>query len=237
MSVLLGLFLALAWPSSFGEAQKRYDSGDYRAAAGLFQDLVAKNPSDPILRYNLGNAHFKSGALGPAIASYQRAFDRLPRDPDIRHNLEFALNKAGEQLVPSGIPPILFRLFWWFSKRELAGLHWIAAWLALLLGGLSLYRRDLRPRLGRPAAACLAFWAIFGLWWLARRNLDPRPMGVIVRPTAELRSGPGERFSVSFTAPEGRRAQILSQEGDWLEIGLIQEGVKGWIAASSIEPI
>ena len=61
--------------------------------------------------------------------------------------------------------------------------------------------------------------------------------GVIISESAEIRSGPGENFNVSFTAPEGRRVQILSVNDDWLEIGVLKEGAKGWIPAACVEVI
>lgn len=222
---------------AFSDAAKRYDAGDYRGAAALYEELISAQPRDAGLRYNLGNALFKEGKVGRAIAQYQRAFDIKPRDADIRYNFEFALKKAGEELVPPGVPPALFAVFYLFSERELAGIHWLACWAALLLAGVYLLKEPLRPALSSWCLAALASWGLAGGWWLARRGLDPVEGGVIVSSTAEIRSGPGEKFNVSFTAPEGRRVQILSENGDWLEIGVLKEGAKGWLAAQSVEKL
>ncbi|MCX5796349.1 MAG: SH3 domain-containing protein [Elusimicrobia bacterium] len=56
-------------------------------------------------------------------------------------------------------------------------------------------------------------------------------------PAAELRSGPGENFNVSFTVPEGRRVQILGSDGAWVELGVLKEGVKGWLPAAAVEEL
>ena len=53
---------------------------------------------------------------------------------------------------------------------------------------------------------------------------------------AEVRSGPGGQFSVGFTVPEGRAVTLLnaSPQSGYLEIGLPDEGLKGWVRESSV---
>lgn len=235
------LAAALALPAAaapYADAKSAYDAGDYDRAASAFEALVAADPGDPALHYDLGNALLKAGKLGRASASYQRAFDLDPRDGDGRHNLDFVLKRSGEELAPPGIPAPAFAAFTAMSARELAGLHWLAAWAAMILGGLSLLgnaqrREALRDWLLGSAAA----WALFGLWWAGLGAVLPAGRGVIVAGRAELRNGPGEKFTVGYTAPEGRRVRILSESGEWLEVGLLKEGVKGWILAASVEKL
>lgn len=217
------------------QARKKYDTGDYSGAANLFQEALNKDPENPILEYDLGNALFKSGKLGLSIAAYQRAFDILPRNGDIRYNLSFALSRAGENLIPAGIPPILFTLFYWLSLHELSGFFWLFTWALLLFA--SFWLKTKKPTL-RPTLYGLIFLcAFFGSWWGIRFILEPESLGVIIAPTAEIRSGPGETFSVNFTAPEGRRVEILSENSGWIEVGLLKEGSRGWISSQYVEKI
>ncbi len=219
------------------EGQKKYDSQDYNGAATLFSKAALLEPRNAGIRYNLGSALFKAGHLGGAIASFERAFDLRPRDGDIRYNLNFALKRAGEELRPEGVPPALFYLFTLLSERELAGLHWLGCWAALLLASIAILKPEKRENLWTALAAAAIFWAGAGAWWGARRGLTPAERGVIVRSTAEIRSGPGEKFSVSFTAPEGRRVEIISETAGWLEIGTLKEGAKGWLPQDAVEKI
>jgi tetratricopeptide (TPR) repeat protein len=219
------------------EGQRLYDLGDYPAAADWYLQALRADPRDANLDFDLGNCLFKSGKTGRAIAAYERAFAIRPRDSDIRQNLDYALRRAGEELTPPGVPPLLFLLFHLFSERELAGLQWLAWWLMLGLAGLCLWRQTLRPRLLSWTAAAAAVWILLAGWWLALRGINPQRRGVIVTPAAELRSGPGDNFNVSFTVPEGRRVQILSNDGAWLELGVLKEGVKGWLPAASVEEL
>jgi tetratricopeptide (TPR) repeat protein len=219
------------------EGQRLYDLGDFQAAADWYLQASLAEPRNAALHYDLGNSLFKSGKTGRAIASYERAFAIRPRDADIRQNLDYALRRAGEELMPAGVPPLLFLAFHLFSERELAGLQWLACWLLLILAGLCFWRQALRPSLLSWTAAAAILWLILGGWWLAVRGISPLRRGVIVTSAAELRSGPGENYSVSFTVPEGRRVQILAADGAWLELGVLKEGVKGWLPATAIEEL
>lgn len=228
---------AAGWAHAQGaeEAKRHYDAGDHSASAAVYQKLVEQPPRSPDLLYNLGNAFFKAGQTGRAIAAYQESFDLRPRDRDTRENLDFALRQAGEQLVPADVPPLLFHLFHSMSEPEAAGLHWIFCWTALILGGLCLHGQRLRAALRPWAGLAMVLWLMTGGWWLALRGWQPHQRGVIVSRAAEVRSGPGEGFSVNFTTPEGRRVEILADNGAWLEIGVVKEGARGWIAASAVQ--
>ncbi len=241
---LLTLWLAVLNPlcaqpaqTFAAEGQKKYDAGDYNGAATDFTKALETAPRDANLHYDLGNALLKAGHLGPAIASYQRAFDIRPRGADIRYNLDFALKRAGEELQPPGVPTPVFYLFYLFSERELAGLHWLGCWVFLLLASAYVLKPAKREDLFIFLAAAFCFWAGAGLWWGARLEIEPDQRGVIVKSTAEIRSGPGDNFSVSFTAPEGRRVEILSQSAGWIEIGILKEGARGWLPADAVEKI
>ncbi len=240
--VLLVLSLAVcAWSGparpAQSEGQRLYDLGDYKAAAAWYGQALVADPRNAGLHYNLGDALFKAGQTGKAVASYQRAFDLNPRDGDIRQNLDFALRRAGEQLSPSGMPPLMFLAFHLLSERELAGLQWLACWATLILAGLGLWRASWREALLDSTLAAGGLWIFTGLWWLALRGATPPHRGVIVAASVEARAGPGENFNVSFTAPEGRRVQIISENGEWLEVGILKEGVKGWVLLSAVEEI
>lgn len=219
------------------DARALYDAGRYDDAAAAFARRAAAAPRDAAAQYALGDALFKAGKLGPAIASFERAFALDPRDSDARFNLAFALRRAGEDFAPPGVPPALFWIFTALSERELAGLHWLAAWAALLLAAFLGASRDERRRaaLSPWAAGAAAAWLVFGAWWAGLRAVLPPERAVVVAPNAELRHGPGENFGAAFTVPEGRRVRVLGSSGAWLEIGVMKEGARGWIQASSVE--
>ncbi|HXS99407.1 MAG TPA: tetratricopeptide repeat protein [Elusimicrobiota bacterium] len=241
----LTLALALAFPrpaaaaataAPAAAARALYDAGNYADAAAAYEKLAAAAPRSAALQYDLGAAEFKAGRLGRATASFERAFALNPRDSDIRFNLAYTLRRAGEDFVPPGTPPALFWIFTALSERELAGLHWLAAWTTLLLAGAGLLAGAQRRRSLAPwTAAAAGAWVVFGLWWAGLRAALPPDRGVVVAPAAELRHGPGPNFGVAFTVPEGRRVRVLGASGPWLEVGVLKEGARGWIQADAIE--
>ncbi|TBR17301.1 tetratricopeptide repeat protein, partial [bacterium] len=212
--VRTALLLALALPASAAvaparltEANALYESSRYTEAAASYETLLKESPYDAALQYNLGNARFRQGgpgSLGRATAAYLRAFRLDPRDGDVRANLDFSLKRAGETLVPAGMPPAVFVLYNVLSATELAALHWLAFWAACLLGaGAFLVARARAPL--KAAALTAAFaWGAAGGWWALRVSTGFKDPAVVVLQDAEVRSGPGEGFPVSFKVPEGR---------------------------------
>lgn len=213
-------------------ANQLYLEGKFSEAAQAYQNLLNSDPENPYLHYNLGNSYFKSNQRGKAVAQFQKAYDLLPRDSDILFNLEFALNRSGESLTSADIPRVLFRAFSLLSLKELEGLTWLCWWALLLcLCGWSLRRSQ---NMKTWALAFLALSLFWGSWWGLREAAYPGPLAVTLSPNSEVRNGPGESFSAAFTLPEGRRLQILSEREDWLEVGVLKEGVKGWIHKESV---
>src|SRR5947208_9354417 len=115
---------------AFDAANRLYDQGKYAEAAAAFEHLLQSGVSSPATCFNLGNAFFKSGQIGRAIAAYRQAERIVPRDPDLRANLRFARNQIqGPSLSPAP---------WQTWLRKLTLNEWTlftagALWLWLLL--------------------------------------------------------------------------------------------------------
>lgn len=239
--LLLALLFALpARAMDLAEANKLYEQSKFAEAAAAYKELAAQAPLNPAAHYNLGNAYFrlaKPGDLARAIASYQRAFDLSPRDGDIRHNFDFALKRAGEELVPTGMPSAAFVLFHLLSRAELSALHWLGFWVFLLLASTALWLEKRREALKPWVLYSGIFWAFAGGWWALLALTDVQNPGVVLTLDAEVRSGPGLNFPVNFKSPEGRRVSVLDEKEGWVEIGVLKEGLKGWISAEQVERI
>jgi tetratricopeptide (TPR) repeat protein len=226
---------------AFREAGAHYEASRFAEAAELYGQTAKLVPESASAHYNLGNALLRLGApgsLGQAIASYGRAFRIAPRDADIRHNFEFALKRAGEELIPAGTPPVLWRSYRVLSLIELKALHFLFLWVALLLGTLWVVRAEWRERLTTPLAAAAALWLAAGGWWGIRVSTGLKAPAVVVLGGAEVRSGPGASYPVGFKVPEGRRVSRLgSVKNGWIEIGVPKEGLTGWIEKEALEAI
>ena len=94
------------------------------------------------LYFNLGNAWFKSGQIGRAIAAYRQAEQITPRDPDLRANLQFARNQTPSPTLP---PSRWQRWLGRLTLNEWTVLAAVALWLWLLLLAILQWRPTLRP--------------------------------------------------------------------------------------------
>jgi Flp pilus assembly protein TadD len=110
IALLLGLSAVAATAADaatgFEAANRQYEKGDFAGAAKAYAALLDQGQHSSAVLFNLGNAHFKAGQLGAAIAAYRRAEALAPRDPDIRANLQFAREKvAGDTHCGAPAPP------------------------------------------------------------------------------------------------------------------------------------
>src|ERR1700722_14252576 len=90
---------------------------DYRASADLLESLLADGFRNGAVYYNLGNAYFRAGEYGRAIAAYRKAKPYRPRDPYLEANLRQALSVAPGHLPEPPSPLWTHVLFWsgWLS--------------------------------------------------------------------------------------------------------------------------
>src|SRR3954451_11594538 len=63
---------------------------DYRESAALLESLLADGFRNGAVYYNLGNAYYRAGEYGRAIAAYRKAKAYRPRDPYLEANLRQA---------------------------------------------------------------------------------------------------------------------------------------------------
>ena len=72
--------------SAFDRANKLYEQSRFSEAVGAYQQLNQSGLTSPTMYFNLGNAFFKSGQTGRAIAAYRQAQTLSPRDPSIHEH-------------------------------------------------------------------------------------------------------------------------------------------------------
>jgi len=229
--------------AQFEEARKLYDSGRFDSAAALYEGLLALGYRDFALHYNLGNAYFKAGQLGPSILNYERARLLEPRNPNLLHNLDLAyLRQADKRIEP--LPQNFFSRTWtaWirlFSQSAWALLTVALAWM--VLGGLALFWWSAGLN-GRRAGLFIVLAGITGLLLglsgaFGRQHLDNRERyAIIMAPSALLKSAPSTESTDLYILREGFKLQVTSQTGDWAEV-MLPDGNVAWVDASSIETL
>lgn len=243
---LLTSLLFLALGSVHAESsQESFKRGNQLYADGKFAESVAAYDAAReaglhhwALFYNRGNAHYRSGHLGKAVADYGRAFRLNSSQGDVVANLRLTTEKVGEPIVPSGtLAAVAWRLFYSLSINTLTILVSLLFLALMGLSGWSLWRRAVfLPDVMAGAGVALL---LSGCWLAGRAYLLEQPLGVItMAPAAEVRSGPNTTYPANFTVPEGRRVLILDEVepvAGWLEIGVPKEGLKGWVPDTAVD--
>src|SRR5262249_15844893 len=107
ISLMVSLSLGLVTHASdssaaFDEANRLYEQARFSDALDAYQKMLAGGKISEAIYFNLGNALFKSGQTGRAIAAYRQAERLAPRDADVQANLRFARKSVtgGVDLTP-----------------------------------------------------------------------------------------------------------------------------------------
>lgn len=215
----------------FESANRLYEQGRFAEAAAAYEAILSAGRASAALYFNLGNARFKSGQIGRALAAYRRAAERAPRDPDVQANLRF----VREQVASPGLQP--GRLERWLNRlslNEWTGLVSGAFWVTLL----SLATRQLRPRWGGAmrwvgrigGATTLVCGLALGWLWMATART---PLAIVTVPETLVRNGPFEESPEAFRLTDGAELRVLDQKEDWLEVS---DGRRrpGWVRREAV---
>lgn len=217
---------------TFADAVRAYDENRLPEAIAGWQSLVDEGQALPEVLFNLGNAYYRNGNLGPAIRAYRQAQTLSPRDPDIRANLGFAAQTAGISL-PARHP--LAALLLDASQAEWRVFASACFWLlALALAAWILWPRFRFA--SRPVATVLAaLWLVSLAGLGAHRGLRQTPECVVVAPGQKVLSSPLDSSTPLLAIPEGAIVRQLDQRGSWLEIQT--ESTRGWLPATALDPV
>jgi tetratricopeptide (TPR) repeat protein len=224
------------------EAWKRgndaYLHGDYDAAVAAYEELDREDVVSPDLFFNLGDAYFKKGALGPAIWAFERAAALDPDDDDIRFNLEqarkLAARQARDKIEGEDRDPLWIRAVTSLSPS-------VETWvfLVLYLGFFALLfarRRasdDTRPALGAGAAILAAMTLVAGGAVAGRVILERVPFGVVLPDALAVKEGADVNYKTGFEVHAGLRVRLLERDQDWLRIRLAN-GLEGWVRSKDV---
>jgi len=72
------------------------------------------------------------------------------------------------------------------------------------------------------------------LLFFFRTNSAFYSSAVIKSDQTRIMSGPGEDFKLIAISDSSKVVKILSESGEWIEIGLLGQGIKGWIKTEQI---
>ncbi len=232
MFICVGALFASDVQTDFSSANQLYAEGKFPPAAIAYGAILKSGVVSPNLLFNDGNAQFKSGNVGRAIAAYRSAALLAPRDADIRANLNFARNQVqGTTWHQNSWQNWLGAL----TLNEWTALAVIAFWLTFVLFAAMQLRPALKNSL-RGLARSVAVAAVFLCICLgAAVNIHSTDsIAVVVLPDAVTRSGPFDDAQNAFAVHDGAELAVLDQRNGWVQVS-DGSGRTGWMPNSQVE--
>jgi tetratricopeptide (TPR) repeat protein len=223
---------AADFATDFSLANKLYAEGKFADAADTYEKILASGKSSPNLFFNYGNAEFKAGNLGKAIAAYRRAELLAPGDSDIRANLDFARKQVQGTTVSESV--------WrdWLGQltlNEWAILAAIAFWMTFILFAAKQIRPALAPKLRGATFALISLTILFGAaTGLQAAEHFSRQTAVVISNDAVAKSGPFDDAQNAFAVHDGSELSVLDHHDNWIQVA-DGTGKIGWLQLKQVE--
>jgi hypothetical protein len=226
----------------FQRGNSLYQAGDFDGALEAYSAIIDRGLESGDLHYNLGNAYFKLGRIGPAVLAYERARRAMPGDENVLANLQLARSLTADQI--EALPRFWgVRVWnWWVELLPRGMLFGVVAFGYMGLMALFIWR-FLSPATGRTwgrrlAPACMAVTLVFAL------NLAIRELGVgrsdhavVMATETPVQSAPADDPGLQlFSIHEGTTVRIDRRSDGWLEV-VLEDGKVGWLESSVVEII
>lgn len=217
--------------AEFDQANKFYEAGKFRDAADAYGKIISTGTSSTALLFNLGNAQFKAGNVGHAIAAYRQAAQLSPRNADLNANLQFARTRVtGPTLKLNWLHRAIASLT--TNEWTLLAVLPVWLWFALLIA------RQIKPAL-KPSlrtatflSGTAALLACAALTFVLHHRFN-EPTVVVTARDAVARFGPFTESQSAFTATDGAELRLLDAKDDWFQV---TAGGKtfGWLKTNAV---
>jgi hypothetical protein len=200
--------------------EQLYEAGAYRAATEGFRRKAELEPEVPTRWLNLGDAAYRAGLDGAALAAWTRAARLSPRDAGIQRALLLlppADVAASRWLWVSPITP---------EELGLVGLIiWLVGWTGVL------WTRRLKGRwIVLLSGAVLLFGAGIALAWWYRAPV------AVAATNSVLRLSPHELAPAVGEVPALGAVRLELARGIWYRVEATG-GQEGWMRAEDLEPV
>lgn len=224
------------------EADRQYRIGNYDLAADCYRRILDTGYASADLYYNLANAYYRTGHMGPAILNYKRALRLNPSIADARENLALAENQTVDRITP--LPQFFFTRWVDTLCTRITPPVWRIVWLLLLaLLGTSVVvfrlgrRRSLR-KAGFIATLVLFLFMLIATWLLLRSTTqyNAHRQAVVMPPAIVVKSSPEDSSIDKIILHEGTVVTVVDSLSSWYKITLA-DGTTGWCPTDNIQRI
>ncbi len=224
-------------PTSFAEAIRAYDSGEFASAAKFFRSRIIKTSPDPALLYNLGTCLCNEGDLAGALVCFERAHLLTPYDTAISENLNFVRRRLFMPEVGKVDGPAEMLIA---ASQSLRPDEWLlVALLAWAAAGIFLaFRRRLsRNKCIVFIGSCgIIFAAASGACIFGKLGVYSNANAVVTSASAELRSLPSMASGRKLVRLRmGTVVRVIEARLDWVRIK--SDDTKGWMQKNKITRI
>ncbi len=224
----------------FYQGNSAYTAGDYHRAIENYEQVLSAGYESGPVYYNLGNAYFKTGAVGKALANYYRAQYCMGADADLQSNLAFAdAQRKGEGSAVTG--GLLQKLFTVYANRMSAdgvtARAIIYYWLLTTALSIFIVVKRYRKIVGGITLLCgLAFTVYAGAFALQFSELQVRRIVIVTDKDVPCRFEPVDDATTFFTLAEGDRVTLVATQGNWAKVKRA-DAKQGWVPKEVIEPL
>ena len=228
--------------SQLEAAQAAYEAGDFATAVNTYEALAGEGYHDFALYYNLGNAYYRLGAVGPTLLNYERARLLRPADADLLHNLDLAYARTVDQFEPNPEVPFLRSIRsaalavgpgGWAAISVVCFLLALTSGVFFVLGGSPDHRK--LTLAGAVFGVILSgLFLIMGLQVQAWMN--GKGEAIVFQPSLTVRHEPRTAAEEAFILHEGAKVVCLEAANGWVRI-LWEQDLNGWVPESAIERI
>ena len=230
--LFVGNLFAADVVTDFSGANKLYAEGKFSDAATAYEKILLADAQSPALFFNVGNAEFKAGHLGKAIAAFQKAAQLKPRDSEIRANLAFARN----QVQGASLRESRWQNSWrFFSLNEITQLTAGFFWLTFLLFIARQIKPTLIPKLKNVTWLLLTL-TIFSAALLSLQAVNHffNANAIVTADNVIVRSGPFDDAQSAFTVRDGAELSVLDRRDSWIQV-VNRSGKTGWLSVKQAE--
>lgn len=243
INILIIFFSTIVYSQSvdnkFTEANKLYQSEKYNDAISIYEELINNNYISSELHYNLGNSYYRTDNIGLAIYNFHKALKIDPDNEDAKFNLEMSKLKTIDKFdeIPNFfLDNIAFIIANWFNEKTWTIISTIIFLTSIIFIALFYNSREIfSKKLFLNLSIIFSIVFIFSFYFANKQSSYQNSMtnGVIVSPSAYIKSEPDEHSTDIIILHEGTTFDLISEENSWNKVKLA-DGNIGWISSEKV---